>query len=167
VIVAATGHRPDKIGGYEWEAPQRVWVRQQIKQALIELRPTKGISGMALGVDQDFAYVCTTLGILFTAALPFVGQESRWPAHSQKFYDWLLERADDVVVVSPGDYAPWKMQRRNEWMVNHCDILLAVWDGSDGGTGNCVKYAERLLGPALSASRIRRIDPTEFFREGP
>lgn len=63
MIVAATGHRPNKIGGYEWEAPQRVWVRQQIKQSLIELRPDKCISGMALGVDQDFAFICATLGI--------------------------------------------------------------------------------------------------------
>lgn len=162
MIVAATGHRPNKIGGYEWEAPQRVWVRQQIKQSLIELRPDKCISGMALGVDQDFAFICATLGIPFTAALPFIGQENRWPASSQKFYEWLLERAADVVVVSPGEYSANKMQVRNEWMVDHCDILLAVWDGSDGGTGNCIRYAQKLLGLELSKSRIKRINPTDF-----
>jgi len=33
------------------------------------------------------------------------------------------------------------MQKRNEWMVDHSDYVIAVWDGSKGGTGNCVKYA--------------------------
>ena len=37
-----------------------------------------------------------------------------------------------------------KMQTRNEWMVNHCDKLIAVWNGSDGGTGNCVNYAKSI-----------------------
>ena len=36
------------------------------------------------------------------------------------------------------------MQKRNEYMVDKCDILLAVWDGSAGGTNNCVKYARKL-----------------------
>jgi uncharacterized phage-like protein YoqJ len=34
------------------------------------------------------------------------------------------------------------MQIRNEWMVDRCDKLIAVWDGSKGGTGNCVDYAK-------------------------
>lgn len=158
MIVAATGHRPEKIGGYEWDAPQRVWVRKRIERALIDLNATRAISGMALGVDQDFAYVCIELAIPFTAAIPFVNQECRWPASSQRFYDWLLERADDVVVVSKGDYAAYKMQVRNEWMVDHCDVLLAVWDGSNGGTGNCVTYAMR---PSINR-RIERINPMDF-----
>jgi uncharacterized phage-like protein YoqJ len=33
------------------------------------------------------------------------------------------------------------LQKRNEWMVDHCDLLIAVWDGSEGGTANCVRYA--------------------------
>lgn len=42
----------------------------------------------------------------------------------------------------PGGYAPAKMQIRNEYMVENCDLLIAVWDKSDGGTANCVKYAK-------------------------
>jgi uncharacterized phage-like protein YoqJ len=163
MIVAGTGHRPDKIGGYDYYSPQRIWVRERIRSELIELRPNKVISGMALGVDQDLAQVSIELAIPFLAALPFIGQESRWPKSSQDYYEWLLERADDVVVVSSGGYAPYKMQIRNEWMVDHCDILLAVWDGSDGGTSNCVRYAQKLLGPELSKSRIKRINPQDFF----
>jgi uncharacterized phage-like protein YoqJ len=45
------------------------------------------------------------------------------------------------VLVSPGGYAAHKMHVRNKWMVNKCNKVLALWDGSKGGTGNCVSYA--------------------------
>lgn len=122
---------------------------------------------MALGVDQDFAQISIELAIPFTAALPFIGQEDRWPESSRKYYEWLLERADDVVVVSPGGYSAAKMQVRNEWMVDNCDHLVAVWDGSEGGTGNCVRYAWYTVGPALAKSRITRINPNDYFEDRP
>ncbi|WP_188052008.1 hypothetical protein [Azospirillum sp. Sh1] len=39
------------------------------------------------------------------------------------------------------------MNTRNEWMVDHSDRLLALWDGSQGGTANCVRYARGLGRP--------------------
>ncbi len=41
-------------------------------------------------------------------------------------------------------------------MVNNCDMLIAVWDGSDGGTANCVKYAQS------KGVDIRIINPKEL-----
>jgi uncharacterized phage-like protein YoqJ len=35
------------------------------------------------------------------------------------------------------------MQRRNEWMVDRADKLVALWDGSWGGTFNCIEYARK------------------------
>lgn len=160
MIIAVTGHRPDKIGGYDYVAPQRIWLREQMKQALINLGATRAISGMALGIDQDFAQVCIEMTLPYLAAIPFIGQESKWPNYSQDYYNWLLYHADEVIVVSKGSYAVWKMQVRNEWMVDHCDMLLAVWDGSDGGTGNCVAYAMK-----LKPDKIHRLNPMDFFRD--
>lgn len=34
------------------------------------------------------------------------------------------------------------MQKRNEYMVNLADKVIAVWGGSSGGTANCVRYAK-------------------------
>lgn len=158
MIVAVTGHRPDKLGGYEFHNPKRVWVRDRLREKLLEHKPDHCISGMALGVDQDFAYVCIEMAIPFTAAIPFVGQESKWPQAAQQFYRELRDKAVSVVVVSGGGYAAWKMQTRNEWMVDHCDLLIAVWDGTDGGTGNCVKYADK------KGRLMDRINPNDFER---
>ena len=142
MIVAFTGHRPNKLGGYRLPNPTYVHVCQQIDSTLRALKPDTVISGMALGIDQWAAHIAYRLGIPFIAAVPFVGQEKAWPIASQTTYQKLIKLAKEVVIVSEGEYAPIKMQIRNQWMVDHCDTLIAVWDGSAGGTGNCVKYAQ-------------------------
>lgn len=144
MIVAFTGHRPDKIGGYDMSSPEIRKIRYELFTKLKKLKPKKAISGMALGVDQLAAEACIAAEIPFIAARPFIGQELKWPLESQKRYRELLGQASEIVTVCDGAYAAWKMQKRNEWMVDHCDLLLAVWDGSAGGTANCVKYARSI-----------------------
>lgn len=140
MIVAATGHRPNKLGGYDDAINQRLvrgaawWMREH--------GATKAISGMALGWDMAVARAAINAGVPLIAALPFRGQERRWPKPSRDLYNWLLENSYSVHVVCDGGYAAWKMQRRNEWMVDNADRILALWDGSDGGTANCIKYAQ-------------------------
>ena len=55
-----------------------------------------------------------------------------------------MENADTVKLVSNEEYKPWVMQKRNEYMVDLADKVIAVWDGSKSGTGNCVKYAKQV-----------------------
>ena len=142
MIVAFTGHRPDKLGGYKLPNDTYIRVCQRIDTALKELNPEKVITGMALGVDQWAASIAHKLGIPYLAAIPFEGQEKAWPEASQKTFRLLRKLASEEVIVSPGGYSADKMQVRNIWMVDHCDTLIAVWDGTSGGTGNCVEYAK-------------------------
>lgn len=146
MMVSFCGHRPTKLGGYILPNPTYISVCQKIEAALKELKPEKVISGMALGIDQWAAHIATKLGIPFIAAIPFIGQDGKWPTESRKIYKILLAKASETVVVSEGGYSAAKLQIRNEWMVDQLvhedDRLIAVWDGSRGGTGNCVAYAE-------------------------
>lgn len=138
LVVAGTGHRPGKIQHRINE------VCSAIHGMLLELKPDRVISGMAQGYDQLLAGYARMLGIPWTAAIPFPGQHLRWPQRDQDAYHSLLESAADIVIVSPSYAGPWVMQTRNEWMVDRCDLLMACWDGSTGGTANCLKYAERV-----------------------
>ncbi len=147
MIMAVTGHRPDKIYGY-WEdhppyqrPPQQIWLRDRICDQLRKHRPLYGLSGMALGADWDFAECCVMLDIPFIAAVPFVGQEKRWSLPQQRRYHELLRRAYEVVVVSPGGYSRDAMIVRNHWLIEHSNTLLAIFNGSPGGTCNTVLVA--------------------------
>lgn len=154
--LTVTGHRPEKIGGYSQGSPLRKKVRQAIRTKLEEIRPDYGITGMALGVDTDFAELCLELGIPFIAAVPFKGQEKMWPKPSQDHYHELLKKSHHVEIVVPGPFAAWKLQKRNEWMCHQSHEVLAVWDGSSGGTANCVKFAEKL------GRKVHRINPKDL-----
>lgn len=153
MIVAFTGHRPNKLGGYRTPNPISRWVNWCLREELEHLKPMRAISGMAQGVDQWAAQICLTMEIPYVAAVPFVGQEIPWPEEAKKRWRFLLGRAAEVVVVCDGEYSPQKMQKRNEWMVDRADVLLAVWDGTAGGTANCVHYAEK------KKKQIVRINP--------
>lgn len=147
MIVAGTGHRPDKLGGYSHEARNRL-----VKLAdtyLGAVRPEKVISGGALGWDQALAFAAIQLDIPLVLALPFEGFECKWPKESQEFLHSLMNPAEVVFVSDPG-YAAWKMQVRNQWMVDNCDAVLALWNGTDGGTANCVRYAEKKSKPIVN-----------------
>ena len=48
-----------------------------------------------------------------------------------------------------------KMQKRNIWMVDNADVLVAIWDGSSGGPKNTVEYTRKVKKPIL------HIDPKE------
>ena len=140
MIIAGTGHRPNKTGRYTTESSNRL-----IKLAtewLEEHKPSRVISGMALGWDQALGWAAVDLSIPLTAAIPFEGQETMWPAESRRKWANLLSLADQVEIVCEGAYSPAKMQLRNEWMVDNADKVLALWDGTSGGTANCIGYAQ-------------------------
>ena len=59
-------------------------------------------------------------------------------------YRHILGLADTIKLVSDEEYKPYLMQKRNEYMVDHSDKVIAVWDGSKSGTKNCIDYAKKV-----------------------
>lgn len=147
MIIAGTGHRTEKLFP-DAEDPYSSELFDDLMVVIQEEIPEETeliISGMALGFDQALAATAFMVGIPFIAAIPFKGFHETWPIGSRNRYASILENASQVVEVSYGDYKPWKMQRRNEWMVDRCDTLLAMWDRKpNGGTYNCIKYAMKM-----------------------
>lgn len=143
MVIGATGHRPHKLGGHSDEIMERLIL---IAEDAID-GYDKVITGMALGWDTAVAIAALNKGIPFVVAVPFIGQESMWPEESQIIHNNLLDLASEVVIVCEGGYSARKMQIRNEWMVDRSDVILALWDGSSGGTGNCIRYATRKKKP--------------------
>lgn len=154
MIVAFTGHRPNKFGGYSPSNRIRARVAGAVTGWLEAKRSScelSCITGMAQGFDQWATYACLDLGIPYTAVIPFSGQELLWPEPAQRWYQYLLKNAVHIENLRPGGLghcdAAFALQKRNEWMVDRCDLLLAAWDGTDGGTANCVHYAESVKRP--------------------
>lgn len=146
-----TGHRPGQLGGYNEHNETMTRVRKLLHnliQRAIANGYTRFVSGMALGLDMVAANLVLqerkkNSDVKLVAAIPFKGQEKKWPIHAQKAWLAVIEQADEVYYVSDPGYAAWKMQKRNEWIVNQSNALIAVWNGRKSGTGNCVEYAKK------------------------
>lgn len=142
IIVGFSGHRPNKIGGFSIPNPTYNYICQQTEKLLLEIKPDKCISGMAIGYDQYAAIICIRLNIPVIAAIPFKGQESKWNQSQKNIYHKLLSKTSEKVIVSEGEFTIEKMQIRNQYIVDNCDILIACYDGSASGTRNCIQYAK-------------------------
>lgn len=148
--VGVTGHRPNKLNwSYDYNHPCWRKLKQTFKRKLIELNCTDAWSGMALGVDTVFALAVLELknegyDIKLHCAIPCQGHSSKWFGESISIYNDILSKADEVIIVTDAPYKSYMMQKRNEYIVDRIEELLAVWDGTSGGTANCVKYAQKV-----------------------
>lgn len=147
MIISGTGHRPNKLfkSNY-YSLENRIKLKEFAKDKICEIRPrvTLVISGMAQGWDWALAEAAVELNIPFDAYIPFTGQESRWPKHTQEEYRNLLDKARNIKNIGGEGYAVYKMQNRNIAMVDDCESVLALWNGTKGGTGNCIDYAKSI-----------------------
>ena len=168
-----TGHRPNKLGGYNKNHELNQAVIRTLRSRLEGLQTAYGdaltvCSGMALGVDQWWAELATELDIPWIAFVPCKWQESKWPQASQEHYRWLINQATDVVFVSNEVYHPGCMQKRNEAMVNWAieegedtdgfALCVAIWNGTPGGTTNCIRYAR------LEGLSVEILNPAHFLQ---
>lgn len=143
MIVAGTGHRPPRLG-LTYSTHDHNRLAGFVKEELAKIEGvTRVLTGGAQGFDQALYAAAKELGIPYVVAMPFVGQDTFWPPDAQAYYREMLEDADEVVVVSEGGYAGWKFIQRDKWLVDHCDLLLALLDNrpEKSGTRHTVEHA--------------------------
>lgn len=135
-------------------------MRGEIETA-VKSNYTRFISGMAVGVDTWATEIVLDFKkeypfIEFWAAIPCKDQEKMWPKSLQERYRNILRKADKVIFVSDEEYRPELMLKRNLFMVDNSDLLIAVFDGSSGGTKHTYDYVVK------RGIDIVRINPRDF-----
>ena len=132
--LAITGHRPKRLQGKEKEVES--WILNKID----ELNPDICISGMAEGVDQIFAYSALQKNKKLWCIYPYLKKKN--------FYTIYLEEKADRILYTQKEYSKDCYFIRDKYLVDNCDILLAVWDGKpNGGTYWTIKYANSINKP--------------------
>ena len=66
-------------------------------------------------------------------AVPCDGQDRFWSKKDRRRYADILSQADVVTYISTA-YTPFCMRERNQYMIELSQRLIAVFDGSEGGT---------------------------------
>ncbi len=139
-----TGHRPEKLSIPENRlAPL---LEAEIRNA-IGRGFTTYITGMAKGTDLVAGEIVLRLReqddrLKLICALPHPGFGLHWGGGWTERFQRVLAAADWTKCVCPSfSYASFQI--RNEWMVRHSSLVIAVFNGERGGTKNTLDYARR------------------------
>lgn len=76
---------------------------------------------------------------------PCQEQDKLWNEQQKAEYKNILDRADEVILVSDLPYANFLMIKRNEYMLARADYVLSIYDfKGNGGTRDTLKKAEKI-----------------------
>jgi len=147
-----TGHRPQKLDGFDPYSKGNREMLNKLREVIVDHIENKDvdtfITGMALGIDMWAARIVLALRhkydhIKLIAAVPCKNQHKKWVIQSKMEWEKILSQCNKVHYVSEEEYTPWCMDQRNKWMVKNSDYVIAVHDGTKGGTYNCVQDAKK------------------------
>lgn len=154
---AVTGHRPSR---FKFKYSEDYSLCKKIKRAMFnqfkKLYDEQGVRryyvGGALGVDMWAGELILRLkeqpgygDIELIVVLPFEGHDAKWDERSKRRMDFLLRMCSDCVIVGKENCRESYI-KRNCYMVDHADYLVAVYDNernSRSGTVQFVKYARK------------------------
>lgn len=159
-----TGYRPQKMPfGFDETDPRCIDFKNRLKNTILALYCCgykHFISGGALGMDMFAAEAVLELRkeypeIILEMVSPFDAQASKWTAEYQRRHDRLFAQAD-VTTATSHEYTKGSMFRRNRYLVDNADLLLAAYDGQEGGTAMTVGYARQTGVPVLCISPVSK-----------
>ncbi len=187
LAVGITGHRPNKL-----PEEARATVAARIAELLQGIAAAAGdahrrhaaafspqaprlslLSALAEGADRIAADAALDAGYRLEALLPFLRDDYAadfTEADSLAEYRALLGRADAVMEL-PGrrDEEARAYEEAGQAMLDHCTILIAVWDGGRaagrGGTGEIIDAAARRGLPVLLVDATGRKRPELRWRD--
>lgn len=178
--IALTGHRPNKLGGYNLDQPSYRRLQQHLQEIIVkqldEYDVVVGHSGLALGADTIWTKAILAAKaqfperVVFHAEIPCMEQAQPWFKQSDvDFWQHSIDSADLSTIYGslaefPDPKDPRRVKKasqllkdRNAGMMTHADWVLAVHDGTPGGTGHAVNYCKNHNIP------VHTIDPKLFF----
>jgi len=143
--IGVTGHRPQRLGGYD-KCAKKVLYRFAHRILLRLDNDVTIVQGCALGFDQAMATAAIDQGHKVISLIPYLGFNGRWPIESVLELDTILNRSSEVRVITDKEMMEIStpalaLNARNHVIVKESDVLFALASGAPSGTQNCVDFA--------------------------
>lgn len=149
--IAFSGHRPNRLPG---DPEQLDELKFALSAELSKLR-RQGYDtlycGMAEGADMLCYDAAQNINFLrpdwarmrICCVLPYEGHYTVPSSMNRPDAYYDLTASDSIISIAP-HYSPGCFHQRNRYMVDHADVLLAVYDGNNkGGTSYTIEYARK------------------------
>lgn len=147
-----TGYRPNKFPfEFEGRSEEYAAFEAALTEAIFSLPKENCFTfytGMAMGFDILAAEIVLLLKekndcvVNLICVLPFKDQTNGWSEEWKQRYQNVLEKADQVILLSENYYKGCYF-KRNYFMVDKSDYVLTFYDGQSGGTAATLKYAAK------------------------
>jgi uncharacterized phage-like protein YoqJ len=138
-----TGYKAHELGVFNDKHPGIKYIKKALEKrisALLEEGLEWVIISGQLGVELWAAEVILEFKIEFpelqlAVITPFLEQEKNWNEQKQEHYRSILEEADFVSSVTKREYeGPWQFKARNQFLLDHTDGMLIIYDEENVGT---------------------------------
>lgn len=154
---AVTGHRPTRFKfKYQEDYSLCKKIKKRMSEQLKRLYEEEGIRriyvGGTLGVDMWAGEITLRLketpgyeDIELAVVLPFPGHDQKWDDRSRRRLDFLIRHSAEYFTIGESDCRD-SYVKRNCYMVDHADCLLAVYDNDRSTRSDpiqAVGYAEK------------------------
>lgn len=155
---AITGHRPTRFKfKYKEDTAGCKRLKKRLRDQFVLLYE-QGVRrfyvGGALGVDMWAGEILLRLkeqpeyeDMALFLAIPFEGHDASWDERSRRRLAFLRKHFTKTVIVDPEGWLPEEsFRKRNKYMVDHADVLVAVYDNDRSirsGTGMTINYAKK------------------------
>ncbi|HET9168740.1 MAG TPA: hypothetical protein VFN97_04860 [Actinospica sp.] len=137
-VIGLTGHQEMPLIAFEY-------AERELRRLLADDPDPRGMCSLAAGADQLFARLVLEAGGSLHAVIPSRDYDRTFGPADLATYRELLAAAAETTVLDydePGEPAYYAA---GLYVVEHCDLLAAVWNGEParglGGTGDIVRYA--------------------------
>lgn len=105
--------------------------------------------GMATGIDLLFGIATIKFNndskrnIKLDCYIPGMNQTNSYNETEKKLYDYILQNANKVNILSEKECSPEILKKRSKIMVDNCDEVLAFWNDQKykSGTYSTINYA--------------------------
>lgn len=147
--IMVTGHRPEHFT-LKTQTFAQYELRKLMKHFVKNEKIDEAISGFALGVDTWWSELAVEFDVPLAAYIPFEAQSSTWSNDAKSHWENLRKKALRERIA--GDHYDVRFfHARNQWMVNDCDLAIAVWSPSvrKGGTYSTVRKLEKARRPYI------------------
>lgn len=146
VIIGVTGHRllenlKPIISGVDKTLPA---IKTTFKAERMAILSPLAEGADRIVTDRALAIDGTKLIAILPMPIDIFKEDFQSPSSKVEFHD-LLQQASEVIELSRTSKREESYRRAGEYLVAHCDVLIAIWDGlparGPGGTAEVVAAA--------------------------
>ena len=140
--IALTGHRKERLRGNEDVVEK--WLHNILNFLFMEQEEQIMICGGAEGADEIFGSLIWWFPTAeLHLCLPVKGYREK------KMHPYIKKMKNEEHVMAE-EWRPGLDTVRDRYMVNNCDVLIAVWDGIEkGGVWETIEYARAIGKPII------------------